>query len=162
MYLPLRFLEQVDNYVQVSNNKSMERRANELSIKTISDIMDENRDFVFDTYSYCKDFVSGHRNKIKQSVVRRWTSIVMQYISSTMLLCKLDEDFMNTVIFTHVRNELRMRKIVYKVSNNLQETLVSMKLNKLVGIDCIANLPSNYFYIDYSDGKSFTIMTKVA
>ena len=91
----------------------------------------------------------------KQWIKDEWDKIAQCYMVATMLMTEATEDFMNTVLFIHIRNEWRMRKIVYRVSTALKETLVSMKMNKLVSMECITNLPSNYFYIDYSECEGF-------
>lgn len=155
MYLPLRFLEMVDNYVRVESAPQMTEKINKLNIDTVRILMDAHRDFLFDTYAPYKDFLDGVRKEIKKKVVDDWKEIAEAYSAKTGLQCNPDVDLLDTILFTHIRNEWRTRKIVYKVSSNLQETLVDMKLDKLVSMECLMNLPTNYFYVDYSDGEGF-------
>lgn len=155
MYLPLRSLEQIDNYVNTVERPELRSTINKMSIYAITRIMERKRDFVFDTYSHYKDYLNGYVLTTKQWIKDEWDKIAQCYMVATMLMTEVTEDFMNTVLFTHIRNEWRMRKIVYRVSPALEETLVSMKMNKLVSMECITNLPSNYFYIDYSECEGF-------
>lgn len=155
MYLPLRFLEQIDNYVNTVERPELRSTINKMSIYAITRIMERKRDFVFDTYSHYKDYLNGYVPTTKQWIKDEWEKIAQCYMVATMLMTEATEYFMNTVLFTHIRNEWRMRKIVYRVSPALKETLVSMKMNKLVSMECITNLPSNYFYIDYSECEGF-------
>lgn len=155
MYLPLRFLEQIDNYVNTVERPELRSTINKMSIYAITRIMERKRDFVFDTYSHYKDYLNGYVPTTKQWIKDEWEKIAQCYMVATMLMTEATEDFMNTILFTHIRNEWRMRKIVYRVSPALKETLVSMKMNKLVSMECITNLPSNYFYIDYSECEVF-------
>lgn len=155
MYLPLRFLEQIDNYVNTVERPELRSTINKMSIYAITRIMERKRDFVFDTYSHYKDYLNGYVLTTKQWIKDEWDKIAQCYMVATMLMTEVTEDFMNTVLFTNIRNEWRMRKIVYRVSPALEETLVSMKMNKLVSMECITNLPSNYFYIDYSECEGF-------
>lgn len=155
MYLPLRFLEQIDNYVNTVERPELRSTINKMSVYAITRIMERKRDFVFDTYSHYKDYLNGYVPTTKQWIKDEWDKIAQCYMVATMLMTEATEDFMNTVLFTHIRNEWRKRKIVYRVSTALKETLVSMKMNKLVSMECITNLPSNYFYIDYSECEGF-------
>lgn len=155
MYLPLRFLEQVDNYIYPADYPKLKDMVNKVSIEVVTKIVIMHKDFIFETYAKYKDFIHNDVKKIDLSIVKRWELISETYKAGTNLMCRPDEDLLNTILFTHIRNEWRMRKIVYRVSKNLQETLVSMKMNKLVSLDCITNLPSNYFYVDYSEGEGF-------
>lgn len=45
IYLPLRFLEMMDNYIKLPKNKIYENDTNEKSIKTVSTIMKSYGDF---------------------------------------------------------------------------------------------------------------------
>lgn len=156
MYLPLKFLEMMDSYILIpgATSKQLED-INSKNIEWTEKFMRDEKDFFFDTYAQYKDFCTGARKSVKASVADAWTSVAEKYKYDVRIVVAPDEDFLNTMLFTHLRNEWRKRKLVYRVGADLKEELTNMKMDKLVSLNCVQNVPSNYFYIDYSDSPGF-------
>jgi hypothetical protein len=149
VYPPLKFVEQMENYITLYNARSQESLINNLSMKYADEFISKNRNKIYHDFGELRQFGDSSKNK---EIVDFYTRATTGYCLSLGVQNGMDSinDFVDLMIFYDARRLWRKNKLSYLVDNALFETLMTMETPKLAPVDCLTKLPANCFYIDYN------------
>lgn len=152
MYAPLKFVEQMENYIQIPDARGMEQIVNAKAMKFAEDFLKEHRS---DFYHDCGAMRDSSATKID---IKEYLRIYGNFCRTIGAQGGMDSinDFFDLMGYYDVRNIWRKNKLSYLIDNDLFDTLMNMETPKLAPVDCLAKLPANCFYIDYN-GKGSEI-----
>ena len=151
MYEPLKFLEQMDNFIYLTNGA--EGVAREVNQRNIDWVEKKGKPFIIKEYFHVQQILSSSILN-PNILVQKYKDLVIDWSNYVQVAPLNIEDFFNMLAFMQIRNEWGKSKIAYKVDKHLLKTLSSMELPKEVAIDCVSKTPVNCFYVDF-DGSNF-------
>lgn len=149
MYPPLKFIEQMENYIQLYNARSQQKLINNISMKYADDFISKNRSKIYHDFGELRKFGGSEESKEVIDFYEKASDIYCKRIGVYNGLESIN-DFVDLMIFYDARRLWRRNKLSYLIDNALFETLMTMKAPKLSPVDCLTKLPANCFYIDYN------------
>lgn len=150
MYLPLQFLESVDNYILLKNASYMEKFINNKSMQIIKNRGKENNIIdMAETLAYFNG-----RTITNKTAKDKLHSINKAYSRGLNVACGDDIDFIEYVLKVQVRNEWRDNKFVYNLDRDLLGALINMKLPEHYPLDIVIKTPVDCFFIDFNGETS--------
>lgn len=149
VYPPLKFVEQMENYIQLYNARNLESVVNQKSIKFADELISADRSKLFHDFGTLRQ---SNNSKDKLLLRDYYTPIINKYCATLGVANYLDSfnDFMDLMIFYDTRRIWRKNKLSYLLDTSLFENLLTMKTPELAPIDCMTKLPAECFYIDYN------------
>ena len=148
MYPPLKFVEQMEHYVELDDKSRSEEFANDLAIQFAEDFIAQNRSKLY------HDFLSMHSfptyAKIKK-IEEFYAPIKADFCKKLEVVDVLQlAEFLLLMIEYDIRGTWRKNKLSYLVDDELLKILMTMEVPKAFATDCLTKLPANCFYIDYN------------
>lgn len=153
MYPPLRFIEQVEGYIQLPTQRQFETLVNTRAMNFIGSYFEGNRDKFY--HDYIGYRLKSDANKFVD--MSKYRDLCTKFYKSIGVECKTFEDlddFLNLAIYYNTRSDWRANKLSYIVDNKLFDTFMEMSYVKSAPVDCITKLPSSCFYIDFNNRGS--------
>lgn len=153
MYPPLKFIEQVERYIQLPAQRQFENLVNTRAMNFIDSYFEDNRDKFY--HDYIGYRLKSDANKIIN--MSKYRDLCTKFYKSVGVEGRAFEDlddFLNLAIYYNTRSEWRANKLSYIVDNKLFDTLMEMSYVKSAPTDCVTKLPSSCFYIDYNNRGS--------
>lgn len=147
MYPPLRYIEQVEDYLKLPTSKNMEFIVNSKALKFAEDYLKVNRSKLYHDYG-----IARSSEPLTEDFTTYYDDLCKKFSSTLRIQGGMDNqnDFLELLIFYDVRNIWRRNKLSYIVDNSLFSSLLNMNTPKLAPIDCLVKLPADCFYIDYN------------
>ena len=148
MYLPLRFMEQMENYIQIPSNRSMESVCNNKSLEWVEK---QGSDSIVDLYMR-KDEYSNGSGMIKEGKEEELRDLVIGYQVYTQGIPVINiDDWFDQLLFSSIHDMWGKYKLAYKIDSELVDTLCNMKLPDFCSSDILTKIPACCFYIDFGD-----------
>ena len=154
MYEPLKFVEQMEGYIQIPNQRNVETLLNNKAIALAKSYMSSHRTKLFHDYGVSRKLGSLSRDELMQYQVD--ASRFMKTLGIEVGFDSLD-DFLDLMLYYDTRELWRKNKLSYLVDEALFNELIVMNTPELAPMDCLTKLPASCFYIDYN-GQGNQIM----
>lgn len=147
VYPPLKFIEQMERYFQVPNQRGMESVVNMKAINLAKTYMNLHRSEFFSDYGSVRDL-----GRLSNDVMTEYQSSALKFTKALGLSMSFDSisDFFDLMLYYDTREIWRYNKLSYIVDESLFDNLLVMDTPKLAPMDCLSKLPANCFYIDYN------------
>ena len=154
MYAPLQLLEQIKNYIQIINGQSQEKEFNKNLIKWMDKRCEDEKwrmRFIHDFVMSRPYVINGGKMPIE---MQGYWDIEKQDLTkciSGLVYNPNDEDFFGHLMQLYINTNWRFHKLAYKIEPYFVNEFLNMKTPDSFLLDRITNLPSECFYVDYSN-----------